>query len=406
MATRKLYHEDGTVLETEAILERQEQAGDRWSVVLDRTILFPGGGGQPADGGWIDGHDVIGFAGEEEVLHFLAAPLEGKAPGDRVQLRVDARRRRESAQQHTGQHIVSACLLEMGGYQTVSVHMGEDTMTVESPVAAIPEAHLRAAEERANETICRNLPVRAHLVDGEGLARFNLRRAASGRELYRVVEIEGRDASACAGVHVSRTGEVGLVACVGTEKIRGNCRTIWLAGDRAYRDYARKTGLVRDLGAELSVPPAELLDAARRQKAEVAGLREQVAALELEAGAAEGRRLVSTAESCGGTALVLRRMEGASRGFFRAVGMALSREPRVVALLANVEGAAAQLFACRGEGVDLDIGVALRPHLAAARAKGGGRAGQWQGSAQDATRLPELFAAFRATVLKAGTGAA
>lgn len=405
MATRKQYHEDGTELETQAILQRQEQAGDRWAVVLDRTILFPGGGGQPADAGWIDGHEVIGLAGEEDVLHYLAAPLEGKGAGDEVQVRVDASRRRESAQQHTGQHIVSACLLRVGGYQTVSVHMGEDTMTVETPVAAIPVEHLRAVEACANQTICRNLPVRAHLVDGEGLARFNLRRAATARELYRVVEIEGHDASACAGVHVSRTGEVGLVACLGTERIRGNCRTIWLVGDRAYRDYGRKTDLVRDLGAELSAAPAELLEATRRLRAEAAGLRVQVEALELEAASAEARRLVLAAEACGGASLVIQRMEGVSRGYFKAVGVALSRQPRVVALLANVEGGAAQLFACRGEGVGLDVGAALTPHLPMARAKGGGRAGLWQGSAQDAARLAELFAAFRTTVVASCAGA-
>jgi alanyl-tRNA synthetase len=402
MATRKLYHEDATLLETEAILLRQLPAEGRWAVVLDRTVLFPGGGGQPEDRGWVGDREVVGSADEgDEVVHYLATPLEGAKAGDAVKVRVDATRRRESAQQHTGQHIVSACLLSRGGYQTVSVHMGEDTMTVESPVPAIPDEAVRAVEECANRTICENRPVRSHLVPGEDLERWNLRRAAAPRELYRIVEIEGHDASACGGVHVGRTGEVGLVKCVGVEKIRGNARSIWLVGDRAFRDYARKTDIVRELGAELSAPAAELGAAVRRLRDEAASLRERVEELERDAAVAAAGGLVAGGERCPSAVVVVHRAAGMSRGAFRALGAELVRRGDVAALLANVEAGSAQLFACRPADAGIDLGTILRPHLALARAKGGGREGTWQGSAQDTTGVEAFLAAARKALREA-----
>jgi alanyl-tRNA synthetase len=228
-------------------------------------------------------------------------------------------------------------------------------------------------------------------VNGEELGRFNLRRAAGQRELYRVVEIEGHDASACGGVHVSRTGEVGLVKCLGWEKIRGNCRTIWLVGDRAYRDYARKTELLSALTAELSAPLAELLESARKLKAEVAALRELAERHDLEAAAREAERIASEAPRLGASGVIVRRLEGASRAYFRALGTELSRRPGVTALLANVEAGSAQLLACRGPDVVLDLGATLKPHLSVVNGKGGGREGTWQGVAQDLARLDEFL---------------
>ena len=403
MATVKLYYDAPAALEVEALLRTQREAGDgRWAVVLDRTLIFPGGGGQPADAGWIDGAPVVamGFQGEE-IVHYLAEPLPAKDPLSRVKVRLDGERRRESAQQHTGQHIVSACLLRGGGFQTVSVHMGELTMTVESPVPSIPEEQIHAAERCANEVICRNLPVRSHLVSGDELERFNLRRAPAERELYRVVEIEGHDASACGGVHVSRTGEVGLVKWVGTEKIRGNCRTSWLVGDRAYRDYARKTELLRELGAELSAPAEEIGGAVRRLKDELAALAARAEALELRFAASEAERLLA-GTAAGGLRVVVRRYEGAGRAFLRALGTELAGRGGTVALLASVEEGQADLLACRSPDVRVELGEALKPHLGMVGGKGGGREGTWQGMARETARLDEFLEA--ASRAMRGTG--
>ena len=404
MGTIKLYYDDPKLLEAEAELIGERRRGDRWAVLLDRTLLFPGGGGQPADAGWIDGVPVAAMEVEgDEILHLLDAPLPSGGGGRRVKLRLDASRRLESAQQHTGQHIVSACL-QRRGFQTVSVHMGELAMTIESPVATLPEDEIREVERCANAVICSNLPVRTHLVTAEELTTFDLRREPGQRDLYRIVEIEGHDASACGGVHVGRTGEVGLVKWTGSERIRGNTRTSWLVGERAYRDYARKTELLRELGTELSAPPEELPQALRRLKAELAALAERLEAQELRAAASEAERLVarSTAEQGSGVRVIVERYTSVGRGFLRALGAELSARQGTVALLASVEGERAELLACRSADVALDLVAALKPCLAQAGGTGGGRGASWQGVAREAAGLDGLLRSARSALRPSG----
>jgi alanyl-tRNA synthetase len=96
--------------------------------------------------------------------------------------------------------------------------------------------------------------------------------------------------------------------------------------------------------------------------------------------------------------VIVRRLEGASRVFFRALGTELSRRPGVTALLANVEADSAQLLACRGPDVVLDLGAALKPHLSVVSGKGGGREGLWQGVAQNPARLDEFLETARSAL--------
>jgi alanyl-tRNA synthetase len=395
MGTRKLYYEDAGLLETDARIVSLSEGPRGWVVVLDRTVVFPGGGGQPADLGWVGDLAVTGSAVEgEDVLHTLGSTPADLRVGGTVRVRVDPQARRESAQQHTGQHIVSACLVHTGDYHTVSVHIGQGALSVECAAPHIPTETLRAVEMCANSVICRNLEVRTHLVPGEELDRFHLRRAAKPREAHRIVEIPDHDASACGGVHVSRTGDVGLVAWVGTERIRGNCRTHWLVGDRAYRDYAAKTELAQALSAELSTPGEDILAGVRRIRSELSEGQARVRLLEELAAGALAERLVAGAARHGGLSLVVEHLEGIDGQVFRALGRVLSQRRGVVAVLANQMGQSAQLWACRDPGLDVDLGALLGPHLAVIEGKGGGREAVWQGVA----RQPAALGAFLAAV--------
>ena len=62
-------------------------------------------------------------------------------------------------QQHTGQHLLSAVLADAFGYQTVSVHFGSDTSSLDLDVGAISSEQVREAEVRANAVVFENRPV-------------------------------------------------------------------------------------------------------------------------------------------------------------------------------------------------------------------------------------------------------
>ena len=158
-------------------------------------------------------------------------------------------------QQHTGQHILSSVFMNLGNYPTVSIHQGQDLTSIEFESSDIDSEFILKAEERANELICRNTPVKIHITDREGLARFPIRRPTEQQKEIRIVEIVDVDMAACGGLHLNSTGEAGFIKYISSEKIRGNTRTFWKIGRRALKDYRQKTEITSELSVLFSRPP-------------------------------------------------------------------------------------------------------------------------------------------------------
>ncbi len=382
-----------------ARLLEQQREGERWAVVLERTAFYPEGGGQPADRGTLNGQAVLDVQERgEAVVHYLGAPLsqDGEVEGW-----LDFPRRLEMMQQHTGQHIISAALKQVGAYPTVSVHLGETYTAVEIGAAAIPDAHLEAAETEANRIVTSNLPVRLHWVDREQADRFRLRRPPPEKPALRIVEIEGVDASACGGTHASRTGEVGLIRHVATERIRGRLRLRWLLGRRAYRDCRAAAALVRSLTSALTCAAEEVPE-------RLAKLQEELKAGEAERRMLEGllagrmaAQALKQAERIGSLRLAVVRLSGQERALLRPLAHRLQGEPGVVTFLAAGEGKMHWVLST-GNGVRLPLESLLPDLLAPVGGRGGGRGGRWQGVADRPQGLPELVRRLRTRLREAG----
>jgi len=389
--TRRLYYEDAGLTRFSSRLlrlERLEQPGaERWAAVLEATAFYPEGGGQPADRGTLGGAPVVDVQDRSgEVLHVLAAPLSAAA-GEEVAGEVDAARRADFRSQHTGQHLLSAALQAAAGARTVSANLGEELTTVEVDLPSLDEQALRAVEREANRLVCRNLPVLVHWVSPAEAARFPLRKPPpAGKERLRIVEVPGVDASACGGLHVSCTGEVGLIRCAGQERIRGRLRLSWSIGERAWREAHLREGVLGELARELTCGVPELPASVRSLKAR---LKAQEAAL----AEAEARRAGLLAErlrgeagelSPGGLRLVCRLLEGESPALLAPLFQALAATPRTVACLA-VRGEAG-LSWLLGSSADLDLPLAawLPGLLEAIEGLGGGRGRGGPGTARRA----------------------
>jgi len=402
--TERLYYRDPDLVRFEARLvsqERLEGAGPaRWAAVLDNTAFYPEGGGQPADQGTLGGVPVQDVQDREgEVLHLLAAPLTAE-PGTAVSGEVDAGRRADFRRQHTGQHVLSAALLTAAGARTVSANLGEEVTSVELDAPALSVDALGAAEDLANRIVNANHPVLVHWVSPEEAARFPLRKPPPpGRVRLRIVEIPGVDASACGGLHVASTGEVGLIRCAGQERIRGRVRLLWKIGERAWRDLRERDGMLAELARELTCGLQNL-------PASVRSLKARLKSQELAAARTDGRlagllaeRLLAEAVEArpGGPRLVCDCLEGESSGVLPALFRALAAAPRTVVCLGSLPapGAESGLSWVMGtsEDLDLPLGSLVPPLLALIDGKGGGRGHRWQGTARRAEGWPELCAA-------------
>jgi alanyl-tRNA synthetase len=366
---RRYYTDSYTSVFTARVVETATLE-DSPAVVLDETFFYPTSGGQPHDTGLLGSvpvRDVRIRESDGAVLHRLARPL-GEGP---VQGIIDWSRRLDHMQQHTGQHILSAAFVKAADAPTIGFHLGEDYVSIDLAVRELDEARAAEAEELANAVVRTDLQVRAWFPSPDELATIPLRKAPDVAGDLRVVAIGEFDYSACGGTHVARTGEVGPIKLLRTEKLTRGIRVAFLSGDRARADYARKHAIVRSLAGSLTCAPEEVADAVARLESALQEARRETALWRAAALDAEAAGMVSSAKTSGGVQVAVAAFEERAADELRELALTVTEREGVIVLLGTT-GAKTQLVFARSENVARD----LKPLLDGALAElGGGRGG-------------------------------
>ena len=298
--TSRLYYEDGYLRSAEAEVVGVTDDG----IILDRTVFYPEGGGQPGDRGtfgkWRIVNTVKGDDGDP--VHVI----EGEKPwvGERGMLSLDWNHRYFYMTEHSAQHLVSALLFSNHGIGTVAVHQGELYFTIETDSSAIDERTLLAVEDEANAAIRESHRIEQREMSHADAEALGMRRSIKVDGRVKVVFIEGLDAVACGGVHLASTGEIKEIQFCGSEKIRGHVRTIWKCGDLSveYRRINRR--LVAAAASMLSAEPESIPEAIERLEGDIASLKRSLKDTERHLAAAEFRS--ASKEAGEGVPLVFR----------------------------------------------------------------------------------------------------
>lgn len=380
--TERLYYNDCYLREFAARVV--DRADDGRRVYLDRTAFYPTSGGQPFDVGTIGGVAVKEVVDEEDrIAHVLDGPLGA----DEVRATVDWPRRFDHMQQHTGQHLLSAVLIELFDIMTVSFHMGAGTSTIDVETPSLDLKRLERVEERCAEIIWEARAVSIAYEDSS--ADLGLRKASARTGTLRIVSIDSLDKSACGGTHVRSTAEVGPILLRKLEKIRGNTRVEFVCGRRAVvqarQDFRTLTEISRIVSVPFEETPALVL--AQVEKARL--LEKNLARVAAELAQREGRELYAAAvpDESG-----VRRASarGAIDEAMRARAQAFVAGAKAV-FLAVSENPAAVLLAASG-----DSGVHAGERVKAAVTAAGGRGGGNQAIAQGSVPSEKLEDAVRA----------
>ena len=216
--TDELFREDAYLKNCEARVLAVDDDG----VVLDRTVCYPQGGGQPGDTGtlsWQGGSVRIvdtRYGGDGAIHHVLDA--DGPAVGEPVSVTLDWDRRYRHMRMHTAMHLLGAVLRYGVTGGNISADKSrldfdmDDTIDKDAVTAALAE--LVAGEHPVS---CR------WISDAELDARPDLVRTMSvqpprGKGRIRLLEIDGVDLQPCGGTHVRNTREVGRVRIGKVEK--------------------------------------------------------------------------------------------------------------------------------------------------------------------------------------------
>lgn len=328
MKTELLYYTDCHIRQFSARVLDCVPGADGYRVTLDRTAFFPGGGGQAADTGTLNGVPVTGMEPGEDPVHLCSGPLN---PGDTVTGVLDWLPRFTRMQQHTGEHILSGLVFAGYGYHNTGFHMSPERIQVDFD-GVIPADRLQDLEDRANEAVWKNLPVRCWTPGPRELEALSYRTKRALPWPVRIVEIPGYDRCACCGVHTAFTGECGPVKLWSAVPFRGGTRLEMACGRAALAHLNAVYEAARAVSRCLSVPVTDIGAGTETLSEQLAKARYRVRELELRElqaqadalrglgdtvlfrSAMEPELLVAladrTAESCGGTAAVFSGGDG------------------------------------------------------------------------------------------------
>ncbi len=251
-------------------------AGDEHYVVLEDTVLYPGGGGQPADRGTVAGVVVTRLEKDQgRIRHYLG---EAAGAGSKVRVMVDWPRRFDHMQQHTAQHLITAMALDHFGWATRSFHLGGSSSDIELDVESPPPGTLNDLEALCMQAVREAHPVSARSVSLAEYESLDMR----GRALpadhsgdVRLVEIESIDITSCGGTHLGNTSEIESLKLLDTEPMRGGTRLRWIAGGRVRARIAEHEERFRELRALLCTGDEGVVEAveARLEQQKTMGRR-------------------------------------------------------------------------------------------------------------------------------------
>ena len=227
--TELLYQRDSSLRRVEATVVGIES--ESRLVALDKTVVFPGGGGQPSDEGMLmrladSRHWPLLSARKAGgvVWHELGGEEPLPEVTDQVRVELDWERRYRLMRMHTALHVLCGVVFRDYGALVTGGNMGPDRarMDFEMDSADFTPERVAEIERRANAELRAGRDVRARILPRDeafqipDLIRTKINLLPEGIAEVRTVEIVGLDLQADGGTHVSNTREVGGLRVVGT----------------------------------------------------------------------------------------------------------------------------------------------------------------------------------------------
>jgi len=386
------------------------------NVILDQTLFYPEGGGQPADHGLIRKEEkafrVVDVQPAGRVVLHRIADEEAEAaaaeirPGDSVEGEVDIGRRTAHARHHTAAHIVhdSAKRVLGGHIWQAGAQKSEDRARLDiSHYKRISRDELKEIELLANRMVMENIPISTGWLDRtEAEKRFGFELYQGGvppGKSIRVVQV-GSDVEACSGTHCTNTGIVGPIKILRTERVQDGVERIeFAAGEAAVRRGQERDDLLFGAAEALSVPAEQLPRTAARFFEEWKELKKEGARLKEDLARAQMEGLIGRATDVGGLSVVVATLENADvEELIKAASMISGKD--FVAILGSDKGGAKIVAAVGKTGLarGLKAGEIVKAATKVVGGGGGGKPEIAQGGGPSAERLSEALEAGLAKV--------
>ena len=377
-------------------------------VILDRTLFYPEGGGQPSDLGFLEiDNEKIRVLHAEKLDNIVLHKIDEKSIdklkselGSTVKGQIDWDRRVALARNHSATHlIVSAARNVLGDHiWQAGAQKGLKKSRIDlSHYQRIKSEEIREIEHKANDFVRKNLPIATAWMDRrEAEKKYGFTLYQGGvvpGSRIRVIKIKQADVQACAGTHVDRTGDIGLIKINRTERIQdGVERLEFSAGEAAIEALQKNEALLEDGAKIFKVKKEQLPPTCQRFfsewkafKNEIKRLQKGMASLKLEGLREKSERM--------GDLTVLRQRIDADRGEMSKIVTDFIEDPSGVDLVLLVNskvemvGGASEKALRKG----IKMNEIIQEVAMIMGGGGGGKPQLAQGKGKSRDKLPEAF---------------
>lgn len=271
---------------------RKTAKGDSVSIILDKSVFYPEGGGQVGDTGkLVKGKNLFEVLDTKKagkaILH-IGRVLEGSfKKNDFVAAEIDSERRLSTARNHTATHLLQAALRKVLGVhvQQQGSFVGEDRLRFDfTHFRGLDKTELMRVEGLVNNFVMNNYRVRVKEKTLQQ-ARKSGALAFFGEKYgnkVRVVSIDDISSELCAGTHLDCTGQTGLFKIIQESSVASGIRRIEaVTGTHAYKIINEREETLEDIASVLNTSAGRIVQELGRRNARLKELEKQLNSKEL-----------------------------------------------------------------------------------------------------------------------------
>lgn len=382
-------------------------AGEKGSVVLDKTPFYATSGGQVADTGVItaDGveFDVEDTSKNADGIYIHSGTVkEGVVSvGNTVNAQIDADRRKSVMRNHTAAHLLQAALREVLG-----THVEQAGQLVNDKEVRFDFTHfnpltteeLNKVEAIVNKEILACAPVSMQEMPIEEAKKMGAMMLFGEKygDIVRVVKAGDASTEFCGGTHVASTGELGLFKIVSEASVAAGVRRIVALTGTGVLNYLNECeDTVKFASATFKSADNEVKDRITAIVAENKAKDKEIQNLNAEMTKLKSADMFSSAVDVDGLELYTAKVEGTTPDALRSMGDDVkTKGDNVVAVLAGVNGDKANFVAVCGKGAiakGVKAGDLVKEVAKIANGGGGGRPDSAMAGAKDVTKVDEAL---------------
>ncbi|RZN62234.1 MAG: alanine--tRNA ligase [Methanonatronarchaeia archaeon] len=322
-------------------------------IILDQTLFYPEGGGQPADVGTVDtGERIYEITDVQKIGDVVVHTYKDEndegtdiKKGVVVQGKIDQERRKAHARHHTATHVVLGAARDVLGYHVFQQGSNLSTEQARLDIShykSITPEEIREIEWKVNKLVMDNRSVSTQYMDrNEAEKKYGYVLYQGGVPMgneIRVVETEDWNVQACGGTHCENTGKIGPVKILSTESVQdGVIRLNFSAGEAAIKSMHERDRILQETAEVFSVHHKELPKTAERFFSEWKERGKEIERLQKEIAKLRQKQLETDSDVVNGIRIASKKLTEAEMSEVRATAVETSEEG-VTTLIAGDRG--------------------------------------------------------------------